>query len=509
MNSHFSLSILRFEDGPMNTLASRFKRTGLFALSALFIALAGCTVGPDYKQPENTLTASYQNQGLLQQRIGDTPAPALDTWWTGFNDPELTRIIQRVLDQNLDLAKSFARVEQARAVAQQAGAIRLPQGALDAKAVRQRQSTESSQGQVGSTFPGYDRNQTLETIGVGASWEADLAGGLKRGEEAAVDEARAAEASHVGVRISVASEAADAYFRVRGAQQRLAVAEDQVKTQNGLLDLIKDRMGSGLATHREQAQAEALVLQARATIPPLRTELATQLNRLDVLMGAQPGVYALELKNSSQSYSVPTISNSEGPAELLRRRPDVIAAERKLAASNARIGAAISEYYPKVSLSGLLGFDTAHSGQLFTSSAFQPQAIVGLHWRLFDFGRVDAEVAQAKGANAEALAEYRQVMLKATEDVENAIVTLVELESQRAEVDQEVTAHQTARDAAQDAYKGGAISLVEVLDEDRQLLVSRDQLAQLHANDARAAVSTFRALGGGWPQADSENVAHR
>jgi NodT family efflux transporter outer membrane factor (OMF) lipoprotein len=509
MNSHFSLSILRFEDSPMNTLASRFKRTGLFALSALFIALAGCTVGPDYKQPENTLTASFQNQGLLQQRIGDTPAPALDTWWTGFNDPELTRIIQRVLDQNLDLAKSFARVEQARAAAQQAGAIRLPQGALDAKAVRQRQSTESSQGQVGSTFPGYDRNQTLETIGVGASWEADLAGGLKRGEEAAVDEARAAEASHVGVRISVASEAADAYFRVRGAQQRLVVAEDQVKTQNGLLNLIKDRMGSGLATHREQAQAEALVLQARATIPPLRTELATQLNRLDVLMGAQPGTYALELKNSPQSYSIPTISNSEGPVELLRRRPDVIAAERKLAASNARIGAAISEYYPKVSLSGLLGFDTAHSGQLFTSSAFQPQAIVGLHWRLFDFGRVDAEVAQAKGANAEALADYRQVMLKATEDVENAIVTLVELESQRAEVDQEVTAHQTARDAAQDAYKGGAISLVEVLDEDRQLLVSRDQLAQLHANDARAAVSTFRALGGGWPQADNENVAHR
>ncbi|MFJ3485049.1 efflux transporter outer membrane subunit [Pseudomonas sp. NPDC090202] len=490
----------------MTTLATRFKRTGLFALSALFVALAGCTVGPDYQQPTNTLTADYHNQTLLQQRVGDTPAPALDSWWTGFNDAELNRIIQRVLEQNLDLAKSFARVEQARAVAQQAGAIRLPQGSLDGKAVRQRQSTESAQGQIGSAFPGYDRNQTLETLGVGASWEADLAGGLKRGEEAAVDEAQAAEASHVGVRISVAAEAADAYFRIRGAQQRLKVAQEQVDTQNNLLDLIKDRMGSGLSTNREQAQAEALVLQARATLPPLRTELATQLNRLDVLMGAQPGTYAKELTDSPQQYSVPTISDSEGPASLLRRRPDVIAAERKLAASNARIGAAISEYYPKVSLSGLLGFDTAHSGQLFTSAAFQPQAILGLHWRLFDFGRVDAEVAQAKGANAEALAEYRQVMLKATEDVENAIVTLVELEQQRQTVNDEVAAHQTARDAAQDAYKGGAVSLVEVLDEDRQLLVSRDQLAQLHANDARAAVSTFRALGGGWPQAASANA---
>jgi NodT family efflux transporter outer membrane factor (OMF) lipoprotein len=493
----------------MNTPTFRFKRGGLFALSALFVALAGCTVGPDYQKPADTLSATYQNQTLLQQRVGDTPAPALDTWWSGFNDAELNRIIQRVLDQNLDLAKSFARVEQARAVAQQAGAIRLPQGSLDARAVRQRQSTESSQGQIGSAFPGYDRNQTLETLSVGASWEADLAGGLKRGEESAVDEAQAAEASHVGVRISVAAEAADAYFRIRGAQQRLAVAQSQVSTQDDLLNLIKDRLGSGLATNREQAQAQALVLQARATLPPLRTELATQLNRLDVLMGAQPGTYAQELKESPQAYSVPTISDSEGPASLLRRRPDVIAAERKLAASNARIGAAIAEYYPKVSLSGLLGFDTAHSGQLFSSAAFQPQAILGLHWRLFDFGRVDAEVAQAKGANAEALAEYRQVMLKATEDVENAIVTLVELEQQRSDVALEVSAHQIARDAAQDAYKGGAISLVEVLDEDRQLLVSRDQLAQLHANDARAAVSTFRALGGGWPQNASANVARQ
>lgn len=485
----------------MTVPASRFTRSGVFAFGALFTALVGCTVGPDYQRPPDSLTATYQNQSLLQQRVGETPAPALDSWWTGFNDPELNRIVQRALDQNLDLAASFARVEQARAVAQQAGAIRLPQGALDARVVRQRQSIESPQGEVGSAFPGYDRNQTLETLGVGASWEADLAGGLKRGEESAIDEAQAAEASHAGVRISVAAEAADAYFRIRGAQQRLAVAQDQINTQDNLLNLINDRMGSGLATHREQAQAQALVSQARATLPPLRTELATQLNRLDVLMGAQPGTWSRTLSNSAQPYSVPTIIDSQGPAELLRRRPDVIAAERRLAASNARIGAAMSEYYPKVSLSGLLGFDTVHSGELFTSSAFQPQAILGLHWRLFDFGRVDAQVAQAKGANAQALAEYRQAMLKATEDVENAIVTLVELERQRVEVDQEVAAHQTARDAAQDAYTGGAISLVEVLDEDRQLLTSRDQLAQLRANDARAAVSTFRALGGGWPQA--------
>jgi NodT family efflux transporter outer membrane factor (OMF) lipoprotein len=470
-----------------------------FALSALFLAITGCTVGPDYQAPGNTLTAQYANQARLQQRVGETPAPALDTWWSGFADPELSRIVDRVLAQNLDLQVSLARVEQARAVARHAGAERLPQGALDAQAVRQRQSLNSPLGEIGSAFPGYKRNQTLENLGAGASWEADLAGGLKRGEEAASAEAEAAEASHAGVRISVAAEAADAYFRIRGAQQRIALAEEQVKTESGLLALVNDRFRSGLATQREQAQAQALVSQARATLPPLRTEQALQLNRLDVLMGAQPGTYAKELLATAQTYKVPTISDSEGPASLLRRRPDVIAAERRLAASNARIGESIAEYYPKVSLSGLLGFESLHSGSLIGSSSFQPQAAIGLHWRLFDFGRVDAEVAQAKGANAQALAEYRQAMLKATEDVENAIVTLTELEAQRLDVNQEVEAHQVARTAAEDAYKGGAISLVEVLDEDRLLLTSRDQLAQLHANDARAAVSTFRALGGGWP----------
>ncbi|MGV8918758.1 MAG: efflux transporter outer membrane subunit [Pseudomonas sp.] len=484
----------------MNTLATRFKGSKLFALTALFVALAGCAVGPDYQQPKNTLTADFANQTLLQQRVGETAAPSLDNWWTGFADSELTGIMQRVLQQNLDLAVSLARVEQARATAREAGAVRLPQGNLDAQGVRQHQSLNSPLGAIGNTFPGYDRNQTLENIGTGASWEIDLAGGLKRGEQAALAEAQAADATHAGVRISVAAEAADAYFRIRGAQQRIQIAEDQVHTEENLLRLVQDRMSSGLATNREQAQAQALVLQARATVPPLHIELATQLNRLDVLMGAQPGTYAKELLASSQTFSVPTITDTDGPASLLRRRPDVIAAERRLAASNERIGAAISEYYPKVSLSGLLGFESLKSSELFTSNSFQPQAAIGLHWRLFDFGRVDAEVAQAKGANAEALAQYRQSMLKATEDVENAIVTLTQLEQQRTQVDQEVAAITVARTAAQDAYKGGAVSLEEVLDQDRLLLAARDQLAQLRANDARAAVATFRALGGGWSQ---------
>lgn len=486
-----------------------FGLLGRVGLIGVFAAvLSGCMVGPDYTRPEVQTNAQYLGQATLTQRAAAPPAPSLDAWWMGFDDPELTRIVGRVVAQNLDLAAAMARVDQSRAVAREAGAALLPQGSLDGQVAHQRQSIDGPLGEIGHALPGYHRNQTLETIGAGASWELDLAGGLHRGAEASTDEAQAAEASGVGVRVSLAAEAADAYFRVRGAQARLALAQQQVDTESQLLDLVRLRLAGGLATAREQAQAEALVLQARATLPPLQIELEQQLNRLDVLMGAVPGTYRAEVLSSTQNFAVPSIDTDGGPAMLLRRRPDVIAAERRLAAANARIGEATAEYYPKVSLGALLGFESLRSGSLFTSGAFQPQAALGLHWRLFDFGRVDAEVAQAKGANAEALATYRQSMLRATEDVENAIVALSELEHQHEALSKEVDAHQRARAAAEDAYKGGAVSLIEVLDEDRQLLASRDELARVHADDARAAVAAFRALGGGWtPASDTRTAA--
>ncbi len=482
----------------------RTKNT-LIAVAAAAV-LAGCAVGPNYSRPEIQTAPSYVGSSTIAARAGEAPAPKLSTWWTGFNDPTLVTIVDRVVAQNLDLAASAERVAQARAMAQRSKANELPQVALDGSAAHERQSLRSPLGKIASNFPGYDRNQTLEQIGVGASWEADLAGGLRRGAEAANAEYEAAEAAHAGVRVSLVAEAADAYFRIRGAQARIQIAEGQIKNESDLVDLVQLRQSKGLGTQREVSQAQAILLQAQSTIPPLRRELASQQFRLDVLMGVVPGTMAGELSANMTTFAVPSISTAGGPAELLRRRPDVIAAERRLAASNARIGAAVSEYYPSFSLSGLLGFESLDTGKLFTSSAFQPAAVAGIHWRLFDFGRIDAEVAQAKGANREALLQYRQSMLKATEDVEDAIVAVSELEQQHALLTKEVQAHQTARDAAQDAFRGGAVSLVEVLDEDRQLLASRDLLARVRTDDARSAVAAFRALGGGW-SVDGEKSA--
>jgi NodT family efflux transporter outer membrane factor (OMF) lipoprotein len=492
----------------MNKMASIMRQLGLVTAAAIFAT--ACAVGPGYEKPRIALAPSFAGQGDLSARVAAAPAPELDHWWLGFEDPALTEIVNRALAENVDLAVAMARVDQARAVAKGAGAARLPNIGLDAQSVYQRQSLKSPEGEIASPLPGYDRRQTLDSLGVGASWEADLAGSLRHSQEAALDELQVAEAARTGTRISVAAEAADAYFRVRGAQRRIAVAEEQIRTQEDLLRLVQDRFTGGLATNRELAQAKAVLLEARTTVPPMRSELAQQLNRLDVLMAAQPDTYAKLLVANDADYKVPAITSDIGPAELLRRRPDVIAAERRLAASNARIGVSLAEYYPKVSLAGLLGFESLNAA-LISSASFQPQVLLGLHWRLFDFGRVDAEVAQAKGAYAQALAEYWLSMLRATEEVEDSIVTLTQLELQRADLDREITALRQARDAAQDAYQGGAVSLIEVLDEDRQLLSARDQLALLDANDARAAVATFRALGGGWetaPSRQSRNGGH-
>ncbi|TCK33829.1 NodT family efflux transporter outer membrane factor (OMF) lipoprotein [Paraburkholderia sp. BL8N3] len=477
------------------------------AILALAAAVSGCAVGPDYETPMTHL-APFHNRVATNDERTSTSAPPLDTWWTGFNDPALVTVIQRALAQNLDLAAAFARVQQARAVAAGAGAQLLPTLDLDATGTALHQSQQSPIGTFTKTLPGYSRDQREYSVGAVASWEIDLAGGLRRSAAAARDEEQAAQAAQLGTRITVAADAADAYLQIRGFQARLAVAQDQIDTDARLLELVRIRRRAGAADEREIAQAEALLKQARSTVPALRTALEAQLNRLDVLMGAQPGTYAQDLAVPGAIPAIPRIDDSDQPLDVLRRRPDIIAAERRLAASNERIGAAISDYYPKVSLSGALGFDSISASKLFTASAFQPVGTGTLRWRLFDFGKVDAEVKETRGANAEALALYRLSVLKAAEDVENAFTALSQTEARRRELKDEVVSLTRARDLSERAYKAGAITLTDVLDADRQLLVARDDLDGTRAAAARAAVSTFRALGGGWETPSDARMAN-
>lgn len=475
------------------------------------VSLFGCAlrrhpVGPNYVKPTTDLTP-FHNLSAVKQVKTELPSPTLDTWWTGFDDPMLVTVVQRALDQNLDLAAAFERVSQARAAAAQAGAQLLPTADLEATTTAQRQSAANYFGSIASGFPGYYRNLHEYTIGPAASWEIDLAGGLRRGRAAAIDEVQAAEADQVGTRITVAAEAADSYVQVREFQARLAVAQQLIDTDADLLKLVEARRRAGAADGREVAQAEAVLKQAKTTVPALRVGLEAQLNRLDVLMGAQPGTYAQELVKPGKIPGIPAIGDVDQPLDLLRRRPDIIAAERRLAASNERIGVAISGYYPKISLAGALGFDSVNGGTLFNGKAFQAVGTGSLRWRLFDFGRVKAEIAQSRGAYAEALAAYRQAALRATEDVENALMGLAQTQVRLEELQDEVTSLTQARDLSERAYKAGAIPLTDVLNADSQLLVARNEVESTRADAARAAVRTFRALGGGWDARSNPSIA--
>ena len=273
----------------------------------------------------------------------------------------------------------------------------------------------------------------------------------------------------------------------------------QVDTDTRYVAVMEDRMRQGVALDRDRDDAVARRRQDEALLSPLRAQVEKQGNRLDVLLGDSPGADAAGVRgNGAVTWTLPGIPGSLQPAALLRRRPDVVAAERRLAAATAGIGAALAQYYPDVSLSGLLGFERLGDGNLFASQAFQPAALAGLHWRLFDFGRVDAEVAQARGARAEAWAAYRQAVLRASEDAENALVTLAQVDDQAAALQGVLVANTRAAQSAQRGFGQGTASMGEILLRDREVLQSRRAWVLADVDRARATVDAYRSLGGGW-----------
>ncbi|MEJ7927513.1 TolC family protein [Sphingobium sp. AN641] len=460
--------------------------------------LAGCAMGPHYLQPTPTQPPSFQGSAAVEERTIAAQAADLVSWWQSFDDPLLTSLVERGLAQNLDLEQARARVAQARAALKGANSALLPSGQINGQAGEVYQSVETPIGRIGSAFPQFERSTETYELNLGTSWEIDLFGGRDAARDAARADWQASQAGAVAARLSVAAQVADTYVAIRMLQARLDVARAQLDTQQRLVDLVGLQYRKGVAAELQLRQAEGALAQVRATIPALQNELDMAMNALDVLLGMQPGTTRPELASLAPIPHAPAVSAAGGPAALLRRRPDIIAAERTLAASNARVGAAVSEYYPKFSLSGLLGTASTATGGLLTGNAMEANGILGLRWRLFDFGRVDAEIKAAKGRNAEALATYRLTVLRASQDVEDAFSTLVQQEVRAAALAQGEGSLSRARDSSMAAYKGGMASLIEVLDADRRLLETRDGAIQARAAATRGAIASFRALGGGW-----------
>ncbi|WP_037378497.1 efflux transporter outer membrane subunit [Serratia sp. M24T3] len=460
--------------------------------------LTSCTVGPDYHRPDVSLPPRYQAQPVVQPKNASHPAN-FAVWWESFNDPLLSKFVSDALAQNLTLAQATARMTQARAGLGEATAALLPSANVSGQAARAEQSVETPLGQVLNSTQNYNRYGNAYETDLNASWEIDVFGGLRRSRQASLADYQASQADVIATRLAVAAKTADIYITVRGLQSRLAIAHQQVTTQQALLEKVQLLQSKGLAPEYQVRQSEGELSQVQATVPIIKTGLDTAMNALDVMLGTPPGTHRAQLALPASIPQVPQMTSTGTPADLLRRRPDIIVAERRLAASNARIGVAISEYYPKFSLSALLGSATAvSSGNLFSSGANQSAGVLGLRWRLFDLGRINAQIDQAKGQQAEALAVYRLSVLQATEDVENAFSALFNREIQTATLTVGETALASARQSTFIAYHQGTASLIDVLHNDETLLQVSDARAQAQTESARAAVATFKALGGGW-----------
>lgn len=469
--------------------------------AALMLATAGCATGPRYVAPVSASPATFATAGAIDARDAGTPADLTD-WWRSFNDPVLTGLVDRAIAQNLDLQQAVARVDQAGAILKHANAALLPTGQITGQAGEAYQSLETPIGRIGSAFPQFDRTTGLYQLDLGASWEADVFGGRDAARDAARAEWQASAAGAVAARLGIIAHTADTYVTIRGLQARLGIARAQVDTQARLTDIVALQVSRGVAAELQLRQTEGALAAVRASVPALQTELDKAMNALDVLLGDQPGTSRRYLAATAPIPPAPAISTAGGPAALFRRRPDIIAAERTLAAAHARVGVAIAEYYPKFSLSGLFGTATTAAGGLFGGNATQANGFLGLRWRLFDFGRIDAEVKAARGRNAETLAAYRQTVLRASQDVEDAFSTLAGQEVRAAALAKGETSLARAQQASLAAYRGGVVSLVDVLDADRRLLEARDGAAQARTAASRGAIASFRALGGGWSPMD-------
>ncbi len=471
------------------------RSTYLTAMLTASIVCSACAVGPKYAPPQPQIAASFR--AAASPTPTTAPQADLAAWWRAFGDSMLDKVVGQAIAENLDLAQAVARVRQAQAAAGIARAALWPSGELNASAATAHQSVETPIGRIERSL-GVDRDGNLYEGDVGASWEADVFGGLRRGKQAALADYQAADAGAAAARVAVVAEAANTYVLLRTLQTRLAIAREQAGTRRQLLDLARLQFARGIFAKADLHEAESECTSAEARVPALESVLESATNALELLMGVTPGSWHAALAVPSAIPAPPAIASALGPTSLLRRRPDIIVAERKLAAANARVGAAIGDFYPHFSISALLGFSSTSTVNLLGDGARQAQAIAGVRWRLFDFGRVNSEVAVARGRYAEALAAYRQTVLQATADVENAFTALAKSAEQARLFQSSEDSLDLQRRNIGTALERGAASRVDVLLSTGRLLQARDARATAQSDAARAAIASFRALGGGW-----------
>ena len=480
---------------------------GLSVLAAL--ALGGCVVGPDYAPPEPAALSVTGDYAAPRSAAGEAD---LTEWWTRFDDPALTRLVDEAVAGNLDVAVSLSRLAQAREALVQARSGRLPTATASAGVGRSGFVT----GAPSTTVPvfttgGGAGTQTITAGGQNqlsvagdAAYTVDLFGEIGRGIQAARADLAATALDADAVRVSIVSETASNYIQGRLAQERLAIARDSLVNADDNFEIAGYRVLAGLVSSVDEEQARTQRAQRRAAIPPLIASVAQASNRLGVLTGRAPAELAAVFEPARPIPEPPGEIAVGVPADTLRQRPDVAAAERRLAAASARIGVAEAQLYPALRITGNLGSIATGLGSVLDQITYS--LFGGLNQTLFDAGRLRAQVRAQEAATRGAFADYQRTVLTALEDVENALRALTSAEDRMAAQREAVEAASATAIYARSNYRAGLSDFTTLLTIEDQLLAARDGLALARGDRALAAVRLFNALGGGFGAAPAQGV---
>lgn len=443
--------------------------------------LAGCSTGPDYRAPHATdlgvpLAYLGQDAGSLDRN------EHLVDWWNRFNDPELAGLVEQAVAGNLDIAQARSRLVQAREAAIQAGAAYWPNASASADGGR----TFRSPGADASTF----------SVGANASWELDLFGGIGRSLEAARADAQRVEYDLAAVRIAIIAETVTNYIQLRLAQEQLRIARESLTIQDDNLDIARWRVLAGLASSLDEEQARTQRAQTAASIPGLEQVIRNAEARIAVLTGQAPGEAPRMLEAARAIPAAPATIAVGIPADTLRQRPDVRAAERTLAAQTARIGVARTALLPALRISGNIGTSALGIGSL--GDVITGGLFAGLSQLIFDGGAAASRVRAQRAAADGAFAAYRQSVLSSLEDVENGLVAMQASAERLRQASIALDAAGNSAILARMQYRSGLTDFRTLLEAERSLLSSRNSEAANRADRALAAVQLYRALGGGW-----------
>lgn len=453
--------------------------------SLLALTLAACAVGPDYQAP-NTEPAQLGNQ--LQVKAFDR-SRFESVWWQQFDDPALNQLVQASLQGNRDLRVAFARLKAARSIREDVDNDNLP-------VVSSRASSELGKGQI----PGQTErrvNSERYDLGLDMAWELDLFGRIQRQLEASEAQEDAAAADLQQLQVSMIAELVDAYGQLRGAQLREKIALANLKTQQDSRSITETLRDAGVGNELDVVRADARLAAVEATVPQLQAQQVRAQNRIATLLGQRPDQLSVDLSPKQ----LPAIAKAlpiGDPAELLRRRPDVRSAERQLAAATANVGVATADLFPRVSLSGFLGFTAARGSQIGSSAANAWGLGPSITWAAFDLGSVRARIRGAKADAEGALATYEQQVLLALEESSNAFSDYGKTQQRLQALMRQSDASRKAADLASIRYREGTVDYLVLLDAERERLSAEDAQAQGEVELYRGIVAIYKALGGGW-----------